>query len=158
MKDPHAGPFAIICTVAVLLIQAACLFDLLHAFDPTASLRGTIGFWLQLALIPVLSRIISGLGVALLPPARKDGLVRTFRDRLSGGARWVLLVELLVVAGFWIWLDMPRALVSLAVALLAFAVFARMAMRSFGGTTGDLAGFFLICCETALLATQAVMR
>ena len=40
----------------------------------------------------------------------------------------------------------------IAAALLVFVYYYRMSRKKFGGTTGDLAGYFLQVCELAMLA------
>ena len=40
----------------------------------------------------------------------------------------------------------------IAAALLVFAYYYWMSRKKFGGTTGDLAGYFLQMCELAMLA------
>ena len=44
-----------------------------------------------------------------------------------------------------------------AVAGLIFWYYARMQKKQFGGVTGDLAGYFLVLCETAWLGSVALL-
>ena len=44
----------------------------------------------------------------------------------------------------------------IAVALLTFLYYYRMSRKQFGGTTGDLAGYFLQVCELAMLAAVII--
>ena len=50
-----------------------------------------------------------------------------------------------------IWGHVKIALVMLAICVIAYQGFKRMAMKRFGGMTGDLAGFFLQITELAQL-------
>ena len=43
-------------------------------------------------------------------------------------------------------------------ALLVFFHYERMSRKQFGGTTGDLAGYFLQICELAMLAGAVLSR
>ena len=43
-------------------------------------------------------------------------------------------------------------------ALLVFFYYDRMSRKQFGGTTGDLAGYFLQICELAMLAGAVLSR
>lgn len=155
MKDPHAGPFAVISCILVLLLQFSSWNDLLVTLSG-ASLAASWRIWLQLALIPVLSRVLAGLGVCLLPPARPDGLVKIFRERLAPGVIWLLAGEGLLVAAVWIGLNPLAGLISLLAAMLASLGCGWMSLKIFGGTTGDLTGFSLVICETVLLLTQSL--
>ncbi len=155
MKDPHAGPFAVICCILVLLLQFACWSDLLTAAADRAP-AADLAWLLSIALIPVAARIMAGLGVCLLPPARPDGLVKVFHDRLAPAAIWLLVLEALLVAAAWLLLDPVAGLASLLTALTVGFGCGWMSKRAFGGTTGDLTGFTLILGETALLLVQTL--
>ena len=146
LKDPHTGAFAIICCGVYLLLYAA-VFSLLNpqAFPAIAG-------------IYVMTRAVSGWSVVTFPKAKKDGLAKTF----ASGAD-VLPVQ--VTLGLWfaagtgyVWLTGGAVTaVLLAVTALFCAVwYYRMAMREFGGMTGDLAGYFLQTAELAMLAVLAV--
>ena len=164
MKDPNAGPFAIISTFAVFLIQFAAWFDIVASgFNNSAkgllllkSEREWFAGILAIAFIPVFSRIFSGLSICFLPPARKDGLVKTFRDRLSPNTRIILIILLVLLCATWLWLDLAIAVFGLIAAIIAFVAYIFICKKIFGGTTGDLAGFFLVICETAMLVAVSL--
>lgn len=62
------------------------------------------------------------------------------------------VVGLLTVL-FWDWL----AVVLAWIGLFAFFGCSHMAKKQFGGITGDLAGFFLVLCETVCLLGAALL-
>ena len=140
LKDPHCGAFAVIrlCSYFIAYFAlCACV-----QVSPRAGLVWTLAL--------VLERALSGLAVAAFPLARNTGLAHTFAtsaDRHTVrnvlGTVCVLLTAALLASG------------GFAPAAAAWAVFARyyfVACRQFGGTTGDLAGWFLQKCELWMLA------
>lgn len=146
LKDPHTGAFAIIGCGVYLLCYGAFFSELGREAFPAAC-----GCY-------VLARALSGWSVVSFPKAKKDGLVSTFARQAADRtvrismACWGILaaVYLLRTAG-------PAA--GAAAVLTAAAVFwwyYHMAMKEFGGITGDLAGYFLQLCELAMIGVLAV--
>ena len=148
LKDPHAGAFAIAgCGVYLLLYTAAFSELRLEAFPAIGG-------------IYVMTRALSGLSVLCFPKARKDGLAATFAKGTGNGApavKAVLAVWLLVGIAFVFLVSGTVTAVVLTVAAAAvFLWYHHMAMHEFGGTTGDLAGYFLQTAELAMIAALAV--
>ena len=130
LKDPHCGAFAVIrlCSYFVAYFALCCCVQ----FTPQVG-----AVWL-LAL--VLERACSGYAVAAFPLAKNTGLAHTFATaadrttvrRVLGCLSIVLAVALFalgggvlaLVAGFVLWR------------------YHRVAVKQFGGITGDLAGWF----------------
>ena len=141
LKDSNAGAFAVIWCGVWFLTYFALLTELAGAATVAA------GF--------VLSRALSALAVERLPSAR-EGMGAS----LKKGSRfpwWVLAVYLLLFGGaVWMWGDLPTGLAALAVSVCFYFFYKRMALRLFGGFTGDLAGWFLQVCELLLLAAVVV--
>lgn len=140
LKDPHCGAFAVI-RLCTYFLAYFCL-------AASVSFNPRVGLCWTLAL--VLERSLSGLAVAAFPMAKNTGLAHTFAtaaDRKTvrnvlGGLSVLLTVALALLGGG-------------ALALAAFAVLARyhrVAVREFGGITGDLAGWFLQKAEFWMLA------
>ena len=105
----------------------------------------------------VISRILSGLGVAYFPGAKKDGMLATQQKvhdtKIVGSA---LIIELAICACFMVILHHLAGLILVAVALLCFAWYRVRAVRDFGGVTGDTAGCFLCMAELAQVLALAV--
>lgn len=137
LKDSNAGAFAVIwCCVWFLLY-----FGLLTELQSLAAVSA--GF--------ILSRAFSALAVARLPSARAG-----MGASLKSGSRyplWVFLVYLLI---FLTLSALTNALVpgiaALFSTIILYFVYKSMALRQFGGFTGDLAGWFLTVCELVILA------
>lgn len=138
LKDPGAGAIALISCCAYLLLY----FALWCEADISAQTM------LVTALIPVLSRSLSGLSVVTFRNARGGGLLATF----SKAAQTLVVRAVMVV---WI----VALLITLALlgrlagigaglgAVIVFIYYRLMSYRQFGGITGDLAGYFLQLCE-----------
>ena len=142
LKDSHVGAFALIGCCVYLLLGAGLWSEL--GFSP----RGGGA----LALEFVLSRCLSGLSVVCFPSAKPSGLVSTFAQAAEKKRSAAVLVvwAVLTAAGMLVLSPVTGGACLLA-AGVAFAYYHRMAMRQFGGTTGDLAGFFLQLCELLML-------
>ena len=69
----------------------------------------------------------------------------------------VLAAYLAAWAGaVWLWGELVPALAALAAAVGVYVLYKAVAMKQFGGFTGDLAGWFLQICELAMLAAAAL--
>ncbi len=137
LKDSSAGAFAVIwCCVWFL-----AYFSLLTEAESLPTLAA--GF--------VLSRALSARAIERLPSARAG-----MGAALKSGSRfpwWVLAVYLVLCGGaVWLWGEPLAALAALAAAALFYFYYKSMAIRQFGGFTGDLAGWFLQVCELVILA------
>ena len=141
MADPHVGAFAVQGCGLLLLLT----FGLWCQAERTDG-----GLWAALLLVPVLSRGLSAFAALTLPNARGGGLLAAVTGERRRG-RWLPLCgALLCAAGLavlkpgYLWIG--------GAALLALWYYVKTAKREFGGTTGDLAGWFLQLCELACLA------
>lgn len=143
LKDPHCGAFAVIRLIVYGIAYLALCTEFI------ASARSLI----CLGCIFVLSRTLSGSALTLFPMAKNTGLAHTFataadkeRVRIALFLLAVLTAAALLVSG---------GLTGLFMLVAAGAVFCRyrvIAVRAFGGVSGDLAGWFLQKTELWMLA------
>ena len=146
LKDPHCGAFAVIRLCSYFIAYLALCVCV--RFTPR------VGVLWTLALVG--ERTLSGLAVAAFPMAKSTGLAHTFATAADKTNVRRVLTVLCVLLG--------AALVALggwALVLAACAVFVRYyhaAKNQFGGTTGDLAGWFLQKCEIWMLAALAACQ
>lgn len=150
LKDSRAGAFAVI---------AACVYflTLFASYEQIAAAEQTTVMWI-LALGFMVSRSFSGIGVVTLPKARADGTVAEFsRNSSERTARIVLALYLAVLLGAMVVLQPLYGACAFGTALLVFVYYRHMALKYFGGTTGDLSGFFLCLCECTMAAVLAVV-
>ena len=150
LKDPHAGAFGIIRLALYLLLALAALEILLSRGMSRRTLIPAL-------LIPVLSRICSGLMAQLLPKARRTGMLSDMVGRKTERGKVLLLaVQLVVCAVVLLASDLMTGGILLAAEAVFIIYYRHMALAEFGGVTGDLAGWYLCMAELAGLWTIAV--
>ena len=105
----------------------------------------------------VMSRSLSGLSVMVFPSAKKDGLGRTFQEQAHRKRVAVVMVCWFFAAlAVMLMTSVQMGAAALCTALLVFWYYHHMAMKQFGGMTGDLAGYFLQLAELLILAAVIV--
>lgn len=140
LKDPHSGAFAMMGLAIYFLLSLALWSEVRSDMLPVIGL----GY--------VLSRGLSGLSVVTFKAAKDSGLAYTFKsgaDRTRTGivmSVWILLgvISMLVVSPLF-------GGIAVLISGLIFLYYRLMSERSFGGITGDLAGYFLELCELGIL-------
>lgn len=137
LKDSSAGAFAVIWCCVWFLLYFALLTELESGATAAACF--------------LLSRSLSARGVERLPSARAG-----MGADLKRGSRfpwWMLGLYLLIWAGaVWLWGEVIPGLTALLAAACFYFIYKMVALRQFGGFTGDLAGWFLQICELVMLA------
>ena len=151
LKDVHAGSAAVLQGGLMLLGGFAAWLTLFET--------GRLPEYLpQLLPIFLMSRALSALSIYLLPNARGAGTVYDFtaaRARRMGRLICGFYLLFAAAALFGAGTLFTGACILAAVLLAALYSGARAAL-SFGGMTGDLAGFLLTNCETAGLIAAAL--
>lgn len=151
LKDPHAGAFAIIrCGIYYLLF-----FGMVSSLTRESAL--------MMALVFVGSRALSGLAVVQFKTAKKDGLVATFQQAAHKKRVTITMLSyLFLVICLMLWLSPLLSIAVVLVSLYCFFSYRNLAYQMFGGTTGDLAGYFLVRCELiaglAMVIMEGVLR
>jgi adenosylcobinamide-GDP ribazoletransferase len=148
LKDPHIGVFAVIAVLVYMLICLALFTEL--EFD-----------WnmiLLLGLVLVISRSLGGLVSLLYPTAKAGNLMDTMRDRSSRGAVILLCLWLALALAAACFLDLWAALAIAAAAALIMLYVRVMAVRQFGGVSGDLIGYLIQLVELLALAALVCLQ
>lgn len=146
LKDSHAGAFAIIFGALWMVVYYACWT--------------TVADWKTLGAVCVgfvLSRALSALALASFQGARKKGMLQGFAD--AAKKRTVIIVMLVYIAlcvAAMIVLKGWLGLIMAGASGLVFLYYRLMSYSKFGGTTGDLAGWFLQLSELATVFCAAV--
>lgn len=139
LKDSHVGAFAI--------IVCCCYFV------------ATVGIWSEAGLKAVqvmgvgfiMSRALSGYGVCSIRCAKGSGLAATFANAAhKKNCRICLGIETACCVFLMIWIQPILGISAGITSILVYLLVKRMAMHKFGGTTGDIQGFFLESCELAI--------
>ena len=149
LKDPQCGAFAVI-RLCVWFIAYFALCASIH--------WNTQALWCM-TFVFVLERFLSGFAVTAFPMAKNTGLAHMFaqtadkiRVRNLLIAASAVVVLLLVVVG-----GLAGGVMALAAGWILWR-YHRIAMREFGGITGDLAGWFLQRAELWMLAALATVQ
>ena len=143
LKDSSIGAFA--------AIGLGCFFVVSFALLESFPLE-----WRALAcLMPAfaLSRALSGLALVFWPSARPGGTADTFsRNAGRTATRATLAAEAVLCAVALVCLAGALGAAVLAGALAVWGAYRIMALRNFGGLTGDLAGWFVQVSELVMTA------
>ncbi len=139
LKDPHIGAFALIYGALYLLLFYGGLTEITREMLPC------------FALSFCLSRILSGISVLSFPKAKETGTLQAFAKTQNRRVLWGLLAALLLCVALLLWLSPVYGSLMLLAGLMCFLYYYRMSSNVFGGTTGDLAGYFLSLAELVML-------
>lgn len=145
LKDPHTGAFAIIYGIVYMLLYFALACELVSKeFCTRRILVFALGFALE--------RVLSGLSVVVFKKAKKDGMMAGTSNMSDKKSKYILVIEYIVLAVGLVLINVNLAIGVIVASLACFIYYGMMAKKTFGGVTGDLAGFFLQICELAILA------
>lgn len=146
LKDPNAGAFAVIMGIVYIVLSFGIWYDIPAQYLPV--------------LVPgfVLSRALSGIAVVNFRKAKDTGLAATFAEMaLRRKVTVTLVIYLIICVASMLYLDPITGAAGLGGAAISFAYYRWMSYRTFGGITGDLAGFFLQICELAIPAAMLLL-
>jgi adenosylcobinamide-GDP ribazoletransferase len=146
LKDPHAGAFATIAIACYLVLYFALAAEL----PRSAVMVGLLG------CMAVVSRGCGAVAAQTFPSAKSGGLLDTLQD---GSSKAALVISIIwVVVGFALaaFLNWQAALALLAAVVLMVVYVRVMAVRQFGGISGDLIGFLIQLTEIAALVVLVI--
>ncbi len=140
LKDSHTGAFAILGGILYFLLVTAAWSEMRWEQMGVAA----VGFFL--------SRAYSGLAVVTFRQAREKGMLVSFAEQAAKRrVRAVMLVSILACSAVMAMLSPLYGTLAALTALAVFGYYRFFSYREFGGTTGDLAGYFLQICELAMV-------
>lgn len=141
LKDPNCGAFAVIYCGVYLLIYAGLIHELF-----------TANYILVICPTFVLSRTLSALCAVNMPNARKAGMLCAYTKNTEKRTATIALIAVLIISGAAVVLLSPIiGGITVLFAIVSAVFYRRLAMKQFGGVTGDTSGFFLQICELACL-------
>lgn len=148
LKDSHAGAFAVITAGIYFLAWYGACMQILEDRSAVCVMGAVF----------MVSRCLGGLGVITMPKAKEDGTVAEF-SRKSGHSAVKATLTILLAALFLLtlWIQPVYGLTVFVCALALYGYYRHMAMKYFGGTTGDLAGFSICLCEIGPVLALAVV-
>lgn len=153
LKDPHVGAFGPMWLIAFLLAEVGC-FAQIYARPALLPLALT-GF--------AFARCLGGCKVVLSPCAKDSGLAHLFAEnsdkRVVAIALLAEMMLYLAVVGLMVHAvpnGLTMATVWVVVLLLWYGVHEKLTRCTFGGITGDLAGFGISVAELLSLVCAAL--
>ncbi|MDE5582725.1 MAG: adenosylcobinamide-GDP ribazoletransferase, partial [Ruminococcus sp.] len=145
MKDSHIGTFAVLYLCVYLIFQTA-LFSQMKTFS--AAEITAVGY--------VLSRSLSAFSALTFRSANPDGSLQNFvRPAHKKITMFAVISWIIACTTAMVYIDFITGTVSFLTAIAVFFYYKKFAYKTFGGTTGDLCGWFLQVCEISIL-TMAV--
>ena len=142
LRDPHVGAFAVIR----LCLYFVAYFALCCSVERTAARCALVGF--------ALSRAMSGAMLTVLPVASGSSMAKAFADAADKQRVRVVLVAVcgVCLAGLYLLGGVAALGSAVVVSAVVSWRYAYTARRGFGGTSGDLAGWYSVKLEFWLLA------
>ena len=141
LKDSHIGAFALIKTIIYMILYFGLVSNL-------KSLKSVLIY----GIIFCIERSLSGLSVVNFKNARGDGMLHSFSSVAEKNIVNISMIFYIIVSFVFMGLlNIKSCVVNLVLSVIVFAYYKRMSYKIFGGTTGDLAGYFLQICELVLL-------
>ena len=141
LKDPNCGAFAVIYCGVYLFTYAGLIHELFSA-----------NYILVICPTFVLSRTLSALCAVNMPNARKAGMLCAYTKNTEKHTATIALIAVLIISGAAVVLLSPViGGITVLFAIVSAIFYRRLAMKQFGGVTGDTSGFFLQICELACL-------
>lgn len=142
MSDSHIGAFAAINLVVYFLLQTG-FFSQINSISVMSIC--SIGY--------IQSRAWSGLGAVTFKSAKKSGALQNFTAPAQKKITISVETVILVLTSLAIILIKPMCGVAAVFGgTSAFVYYRIFSYRKFGGTTGDIAGYFLQICEILIIA------
>lgn len=150
LKDSHAGAFAVITACVYFLTMYGGMSQIVEQDNRKMLYILATGY--------IVSRCLSGIGVITLPKANASGTVAEFsRKAQDTRVRNILIIYLVLLTGFMFWIQPVWGTAVIVTALLVFWFYRHKALKYFGGTTGDLSGYFLCLCEVWIVLVLAII-
>lgn len=142
MKDSTCGAFAVLYCGVYLMLHFGLFFTVYED-------GGVVSY----APIYILSRALSAFCAVTMPNARRAGMLCAFTENTQKkkATAAMILLSVVTAAGLFC-INRIRGSLAVVAAVCSLLWYRHMAMKQFGGVTGDTSGFFLQICELAALA------
>lgn len=140
LKDPNCGPFAVFSVILVLLVSMGAFSEMYikENFRMMFLVMGSM----------FLSRALSGISVSSFKCTLTSSLAKTFGENSGKSVSYILIAEFLTASVLLVIFFKWLAVILIILSLIVFIWYYFMSKKQFGGITGDIAGFFLVICET----------
>ena len=143
LKDPHIGAFGVIRFSLFGLLWMGALYLLIYCAGRSGEASGLY----QYALLFAATRGFCGLSCLLQKKARESGMLN-FETKEAGPGGFIFLALETGISGLLLVLVSPLSGVLILAGIAVFTLYyVRLTKKSFGGVTGDTAGFYVAGCE-----------
>lgn len=139
LKDPNTGAFAVIYGIIYMLL----MFGLFSEITEKGITFVAVGY--------VYSRTLSGFSVVTFKKAKKEGMAASTAESANNKVKGILFFEICLSGILFLLLQPIMGGLCILSGILVFLYYKNMAYKLFGGVTGDLAGYFLQCCELMIV-------
>ncbi|MCR5421247.1 MAG: adenosylcobinamide-GDP ribazoletransferase [Lachnospiraceae bacterium] len=148
LKDPHVGAFAVIGAICYILLSYILWTELTKR-----NMDGMANDYSVYSVFSgyVISRVMSAIAVLKFKKAKNDGMVSDISAAQDKGNIRVLVVMLIVLVIVILSVFKEEAFPLIIPSASMFVYYRNMSYKHFGGITGDLAGWFVQCCEIIIL-------
>lgn len=141
LKDSNTGAFALIYACVFFIVYFAC-WCCISEWQSVFAV--SLGF--------VSSRGLSGLAINIFKPAKENGMLKAASAAADKKVNiTILYVWLLLALSGQLFFSALRGVAVFAAQFLVFLYYKYTAYKHFGGTTGDIAGWFTQLAELAAL-------
>ncbi|MDR2908743.1 MAG: adenosylcobinamide-GDP ribazoletransferase [Oscillospiraceae bacterium] len=146
LADPRVGAFGVMGCGGYFILSAGLWAQV--SASPRHMAIASLGF--------VFSRAMASFSAALIPPAKKEGMMFLLHGSAPTAAVMACSAVFFTACGAAaVLLDPLCGALTSALCLLYRPLHRRFCLRAFGGNTGDLTGFFILNAELICLATAA---
>ena len=145
MKDPRTGAFGVLSVIVLLSTRFFLIYEIVTMLEPAT--------YLFVAAIPFLGKMVMGVLLVSVKPAKQEGLGALFTNASTKKTLLIYPVYLLALSAAFFSLAVIWITVFLVVTVLIALFLRRKILRCFGGMTGDLLGASVEGTEVLLWMT-----
>lgn len=154
MDDPHIGAFGVMWMTVYMLVLCAAYYELCAALRARSACMPEV--CVLLAVVPAVSRAVTALAIATVPASKKEGMLYAFTAAANKRALAAVSLAWILAAAGAAYIARCGAVLIIAAALLLFVYFRHMAVKNFGGISGDLCGWLIQISELVMLVIIAL--
>jgi len=148
LADPRVGAFGVISAIVLLVVRFIFIYETVQMVHGAT--------YMMIFLIPFLGKIVMGLTLTAIHPAKQTGLGQLFHEA-TGKSVYICYVVFIITTFIILALYRPNMLIMIAimliVAMIAFIFIVIKVKKWFGGMTGDVVGAATEGVETVLWLT-----